>query len=187
MVACRADGHPASWGVAVQTPATCPARSVLRSHPSALQVALPCKPILEPRPPPAPLQPEHSAGLRVGRARVMVNPQWSHACQAPLEPASPVAGHLQQKRGLQPGVSLSETPQPIFPPLRGSQPKSSRHTELHGHAEPRARPARVARWRKPKHHRHHLIPPPPPPQAPSCPHPRQASQLPNPRKGLTGS
>lgn len=27
------------------------------------------------------------------------------------------------------------------------------------------------------------IPPPPRPQAPSCPHPRQASQLPNPRKG----
>lgn len=50
VVACRADGHLQSWGVAVHTPATCPARSVLRSHPSALRVALPCKPILEPRP-----------------------------------------------------------------------------------------------------------------------------------------
>ena len=50
----------------------------------------------------------------------MVDPQWSHACQAPLEPASPSGRSFPGRRGVSSqGSAFLETPQPIFPSLSG--------------------------------------------------------------------
>lgn len=127
------------WGVAVRTPATCPARSDLKSHPSIFQVALLHRSILEPT---APLKPEHrplSSKSRVALCWVgpaLCSRPWGCAMLHP-EPASfHGRSALGRRRSWSWGsLSANSQAQPsLFP--RAFQCRSCRYTELHGHAEP---------------------------------------------------